>query len=208
MNIEEEVLSYNVSRETFVSLEKFVCLLNEWNEKMNLVSKKSLQDVWVRHILDSMQLINYISNETGCLVDVGSGSGFPGVVLAILLKGKNPSLKIKLVESIRKKTVYLKNVCEELGLDNVEVLNDRVENVVFKDVSVVTARAVASLDVLCKYCYTIVNNNTSILLLKGKSYKEEDKDARKNWKYDIEVYQNKYCDDGVVLKLNNLGKNK
>lgn len=206
MDIREEILSYSVSRETYASLEKFVNLLIEWNSKMNLVSKNSLLDVWNRHVLDSLQLIKYIPENLNTLVDIGSGSGFPGVVLAILLKEKNPSVKIKLIESITKKTVYLKDVCVKLGLNNVEVVNDRVENVVFKDVSVITARAVASLDTLCQYSFNLGNKKTSMLLLKGRSYKEEDESAKKNWEYNIDIYQNKYSDDGVVLKISDLRK--
>lgn len=208
MNIKEEILSYDVSRETYASLERFVDLLTEWNNKMNLVSKKSLLDVWIRHVLDSIQLINYMPDSMDTLVDIGSGSGFPGVVLAILLKERKPSVKIKLIESITKKTVYLKSVCVELGLDNVEIVNDRVENVVFKSASVITARAVASLDVLCDYSFYLGNKNTSVLLLKGRTYKNEDEEAKKRWIYTIDVYPNKYSEDGVVLKLSNLRKKK
>lgn len=208
MDIFEEINQYNVSRETVKKLKDFVGLLTEWNGKMNLVSKNSLADVWTRHVLDSIQLINYIPDQTKYLVDIGSGSGFPGIVLAIILQEKLPSLKITLVESIVKKAMYLNDVIEKIGLKSVNVLNDRVENAVFKNVDVITARAVASLNILCGYTAKIGNKNTEMLLLKGKSFSEEELEARKNWIFSREIYDNKYSDDGCVVKIKNIRKIK
>ena len=206
MDIFEEINQYNVSRETVEKLKDFVELLTEWNEKMNLVSKNSLADVWARHVLDSVQLVNYIPEKTKYLVDIGSGSGFPGIVLAILLQEKLPSLKITLVESIAKKAMYLNDVVEKIGLNSVNVLNDRVENAVFKNVDLITARAVAALNILCGYAMKIGNKNTEMLLLKGKSFSEEEIEARKNWIFSREIYDNKYSDDGCVVKVRNIRK--
>ena len=128
MNIEDEIFNYNVSRETYDKIDSFVKLLTEWNQKMNLVSKNSLADVWMRHVLDSAQLMTYLPTDLYHLVDIGSGAGFPAIVLAIMLQEKNPAAKITLIESINKKTVYLNDVREKLGLNNVQIVNDRVEN--------------------------------------------------------------------------------
>lgn len=206
MDIFEEINKYNVSRETIKKLEDFVKLLTEWNEKMNLVSKNSLADVWTRHVLDSIQLINYIPDQAEYLVDIGSGSGFPGIVLAIVFQEKMPSLKITLVESITKKAMYLNDAIEKIGLKSVNVLNDRVENAVFKNVDIITARAVASLSILCGYATKIGNKNTEMLLLKGKSYNEEEIEARKNWIFSREIYENKYSNDGCIVKVKNIRK--
>lgn len=208
MNINNEIESYNVSRETKRKLGDFVALLREWNEKMNLVSKKSLEEVWERHVLDSMQLIKYIYPDDLNLVDIGSGSGFPAIVLAILLQEINPKSKLTLVESITKKTVYLNDVRLRLGLDNVEIKNIRVENGVFKNVDLITARAVASLSDLFGYSFTIGNKKTRMLFPKGKSYKEEENEANKSWIYNREVHLNCYYEDGVILEVTNLRKRK
>ena len=208
MDIARELESYNVSRETIRKLEDFVVMLTRWNQKMNLVSKNSLSDVWVRHILDSIQLSNFFSDKDNLIVDIGSGSGFPGVVLAIVLHEKNPQAKIVLVESITKKTMYLNSVCTDLGLKNVSVINNRIENTVFKDVDIITARAVASLDVLLKYAAKIGRKQTKILLLKGKSYTDEEKQAKTHWNYDCEIFKNKYSDDGVIMKITNIRTKK
>lgn len=204
MDIEQEILGYGVSRETLQKLQEFVELLRQWNVKINLISQKSMNDVWLRHVLDSAQLVNYLSDKTKILVDIGSGSGFPAVVLAILAAERFPLLKISMVESIKKKTLYLNDVTEKLCLKNVNVINERVENAVFKNVDVVTARAVAGLDVLLSYQHMIGNKNTLGLYLKGKKYDLEIASAAQKWQYDLEICDNLYSDEGKVLQIKNL----
>lgn len=208
MDIEEEFLQYGVSRETFKKIEQFVELLKDWNQKMNLVSHNSLEVLWERHILDSAQLINYIPQQTKRILDIGSGAGFPAVVLAILLQEINPNAEVIMVESIKKKTVYLNDVCNKLGLSNVKIFNCRVESNVLPKPDIITARAVASLDVLCGYASIIGKNGTESLFLKGKSYKDEIAEADKHWRFDLDVFPNKYSDEGVILKLGKLRKQK
>ena len=145
MDIDFELQKYNVSRETIQKLKDFVAILRDWNEKMNLVSKNSMEDVWERHVLDSLQLMEYLPAAVKSLVDIGSGAGFPGMVLAIAMQEKFPAAQITLVESITKKTVYLKDVCQKLGLNNVRVENNRVENIVFKKVDVILSQKENSL---------------------------------------------------------------
>lgn len=208
MDIIAELKTYNVSRETIRKLENFVDLLTQWNQKMNLISKKSLSDVWTRHVLDSIQLSSYFSDKDNLIVDIGSGSGFPGIVSAIVLQEKNPRAKVVLVESITKKTLYLNSVSAELGLKNVTVINDRVENTVFKNADVIMARAVASLDVLLKYAAKIGGKQTKLLLLKGKSYVSEENQAKEHWNYSCEIFKNKYSEDGVIMKITNIRTKK
>lgn len=206
MDIDFELQQYNVSRETIRRIKQFVELLRDWNSKMNLVSKNSMDSVWERHVLDSLQLAEYLPQDTLQLVDIGSGAGFPGVVLAIVMAEKFPAAKVTLVESITKKTVYLKDVCTKLGLQNVQIENNRVENIVFKAVDVITARAVASLEILCGYAFKMSQKKTKMLFLKGRTYAEENAAAAEKWKYDLRIYPNKYSEDGVIMELQNLRK--
>ena len=208
MDIDLELQKYYVSRETIGVFSAFINILEEWNSKINLVSKNSLAEVWSRHVLDSLQLINYIPSTAVNIVDIGSGGGFPAIILAIALKEKNPAAKITMVESITKKTLYLNDVCTRLQLDNVQVINDRVENLPLKNVNIITARAVASLNILCGYAAKIGNKNTELLLLKGRSFAVEQKEAAQNWRYDCQTFTNQYCPDGVIAKITNLRKNK
>lgn len=208
MNINEEIINAGISATEYAKLQKFADILTEWNSKMNLVSKNSLTEVWSRHILDSAQLMTYLPADLSHLVDIGSGAGFPGVVLAILLQERKSTAKVTLVESITKKTVYLKDVCEKLNLQNVDIINDRIENTVFKNVDVITARAVAQLDILCGYAKHIGNSKTKLLLLKGQKWVEEDELAQNHWQYNLTIYPNKQCIDGVVMEISDLRKKK
>lgn len=208
MDIQHEIASYNVSRETKEKITEFVDLLRVWNEKMNLVSKNSMQEVWGRHVLDSMQIIKHIRETDKTIVDMGSGSGFPAIILAILLEEINPSAKVFLVESIAKKTMYLKDVCQNLSLDNAEVLNCRIEDAVFKGVDVITARAVSSLENLLKYSYSFCSAHTRMLFPKGEKFAEEEENAKKYWNYEVVTHPNLYHPDGVILEICNLRKKK
>lgn len=207
-NVEKEILKYNVSRETLGQLVDFTQIICEWNEKMNLVSKNSIKDIWQRHILDSLQIIDHLPYSFKNLVDIGSGSGFPAIVLAITLKEKMPDAKLMLVESITKKTVYLNDVAHRLNLQNVQVINSRVENAVFKDVDVITARAVASLDVLLGYQNKIGNSKTIGVYPKGRTYNEELAEAKKNWGFDCKQVKDKYDESSAILIISNLRRKK
>ena len=193
MNFDEEVLNYHVSRETLQKLKDFMQILLEWNQKINLVSKNAEKELELRHVLDSLQLIDYIRDDAKLLVDVGSGSGFPGIVLAIACQEKFPAMKIVLIESITKKTVYLKDVCQRLNLQNVEVVNNRVENVVFKNVDYITARAVASVDKILACTIGLCSKNTEYVLPKGHTGMAELEEAEKKWKMTIDIFENFYA---------------
>lgn len=193
MNFDEEVLNYHVSRETLQKLKDFMQILLEWNQKINLVSKNAEKELELRHVLDSLQLIDYIRDDAKLLVDVGSGSGFPGIVLAIACQEKFPAIKIVLIESITKKTVYLKDVCQRLNLQNVEVVNNRVENVVFKNVDYITARAVASVDKILACTVGLCSKNTEYVLPKGHTGMAELEEAEKKWKMTIDIFENFYA---------------
>lgn len=196
--------TYNVSRETYQKLERLVALLNEWQAKFNLVSNNSLPEVWQRHIADSAQLFKYLNKQVDSVYDVGSGAGFPALVLAVMAQEQYPSMKFTLIESITKKTLYLNEVKTVLNLSNVTVLNKRTEDVLLPPADVITARAVASLDKLLGYVFKFTNRQTKLIFPKGKSYREELETAAKLWNFKLEVCKNETSADGVVLLLENL----
>ena len=123
----DAIKKYNVSRETIKKLESYQALVKEWNSKFNLISKSTENIIWERHIVDSLQLIKFITQKDKILLDLGSGAGFPGVVLAIACQELYPDLKINLVESIGKKTTFLQEVNKILNL-NMEIYKERIEN--------------------------------------------------------------------------------
>ena len=164
--------AYNVSRETIDELKKYEALVVEWNNKFNLISKSSVQYIWERHVLDSLQLCQFIKNTDKIMYDFGSGAGFPAIVLSIVGKQLFPELKIFLVESITKKALFLNTVKNELNL-NIEVINDRIENIKAKNIDLISSRAMASLDRLIDYSKPFCNKNTRLIFPKGSKYKEE-----------------------------------
>lgn len=198
---------YSVSRETIEHLKAYETSLREWQNKFNLVSSASLEDSWNRHFLDSMQLFKYIPQDVQTLYDFGSGAGFPGMVLAIMAKEKTPYLKVSLIESIKKKTLYLKHVAEMTGA-NVEVLNERIENLPRQKADVITSRAMTALDGLLGYAFPFCGKKTLCIFPKGKKYAEEIAEARKHWKFDCQAMPSEYSDEGVILLINNLSKRK
>ena len=206
--MENFIKKYNVSRETYLDFVRYVELLKEWQTKFNLVSKNSLEFVWQRHIEDSAQLFNYIPKNSNLLYDFGSGAGFPAMVLAIIAKEKMPDLKFKLVESITKKTLYLNAVKKELQLENVEILNDRVENLSKQTADIITARAMTCLNNLLGYSFPFCNKETKLIFPKGRSYNDELDEAKKCWNFHLNIQKNEVCEDGVVLIIENLRRKK
>ncbi|MBP5343501.1 MAG: 16S rRNA (guanine(527)-N(7))-methyltransferase RsmG [Alphaproteobacteria bacterium] len=179
-------------------LLKYQQILLEWQKKVNLISNSTINDIWQRHIMDSAQLYPLIPSKAKILLDVGSGAGFPGIVLAILNKTLNGPLKqVFLVESDLKKSLFLQEVNRQLGL-NVEVLPKRMESV---DIApdVITARAVAAVPELLKLVDKNVSRETLMLFLKGKNVDKELQNIPKC--YMIQKKQSLLSADGCVLMI-------
>ena len=200
MDIEEK---YNVSRETMSDLEAFQKLVLEWNNKFNLISKSSEKDIWNRHIVDSLQLVDYINKKDISLYDLGSGAGFPGIVLAVYAKHKLLNWQITLVESIHKKANFLNEVKNKLGL-NIDVVNDRIENLKIKKADFITSRALASLEKLFEYSFSFVKKETQLIFPKGVNWRAELEEAQKKWFFTYKNYQSITSQESVILTVNNL----
>lgn len=194
---------YNVSRETIKDLEKFQALVLEWNHKFNLISKSSESEIWQRHILDSLQLYPFISEDDKVLYDMGSGAGFPGIVLAIISKHLFPDLKITLIESIGKKTIFLNEVKNNLNL-NINILQDRIENLKLPKADIITSRALASLDKLLVYAYSFCKKDTKLIFPKGEKWQEEVTIAQKNWNFNFKLFPSQTSETGKILYIKNI----
>ena len=179
-------------------LKQYWDLLLKWQKTINLISVKTIKEGWERHILDSAQLYFFIKNQEHILLDVGSGGGLPGVVIAILnheLKG--PLNKIVLVESDIRKSVFLKECARILNL-NIDIKNERIENICVNP-DVITARAFAPLNELLDMVRPNVSRETTLLLPKGKNVDEEIHNNIK--KCQIEKIKNIINSDGCILKI-------
>jgi 16S rRNA (guanine527-N7)-methyltransferase len=190
-----------VSRETLDRLTTYVNLLIDWNERLNLVAPSTLADVWRRHILDSAQLVPLIPPETKTIVDLGSGAGFPGLVLSIMLTDR-PGLRVHLVESIQKKCRFLEAVIAATGAPAV-VHAARAEDMRLK-ADVVTARAVAPLDRLLPLAHPFFRPGTIALFLKGRSLNDELTLATKSWTLAATPIPSRSDPSGFVLRVTGL----
>lgn len=148
-------------------------LLEKWQNAVNLVSKSTLSDAWNRHIMDSAQLFPLLPKDAVTLVDMGSGAGFPGLILAVLMQDKKEiKPKITLVESDTKKCLFLKEAARQLGV-SVCILNQRLEKCEIQPSDVITARALAPLNVLLEWAKPFLTPTSTCLFLKGEGVEKE-----------------------------------
>lgn len=194
----------NVSRETSQRLAHFAALIEKWNPKINLVSKRSLPDIWQRHIVDSVQLHQAFPG-TGKWVDIGSGGGFPGLIVAIMRQGMPASDDTLLIESDQRKCAFLRTAVRELDL-NCTVLSQRIETASPQCADVLSARALADLDQLLGFADRHLNQNGTALFPKGATWKEEHSSAQKQWSYDCDVIQSKTNPKAAILKVRNISR--
>ena len=197
------LLELDVSRETLDALKYFEDLVVLWNPAINLISNSSISDLWSRHIIDSAQLFLFTLPDEGLWLDVGSGGGFPGIVVSIIAKELAPSLRVVLVESDNRKCVFLRTVIRELGL-SVKVINDRIENVKLDDVVYLSARALRNLNSLLFIVENNVSRETVCVFPKGRSYKKELVESQKNWKFDFNLIDSNTSEDSKVIVLKGL----
>lgn len=179
---EREALAarFHVSRETLAGFDRYAELLGEWQTRLNLVGPSTLPLVWSRHFADSAQLLPLAGTGRSWL-DVGTGAGFPGLVIALL----DPDARLTLVESIAKKCRFLAAAVDELGLgDRVTIENRRVETLPRQKVDIITARALAALDTLFDWCLPFAGSGTRWLLPKGSRFADELAVASKRFAFD------------------------
>lgn len=183
-------------------LKLFTGLLEEWAQRHNLISRASVADVWRRHIWDSAQLADFIPRRAASLVDLGSGAGFPGLVLAILLRD-GAGLRTVLYEATRKKCEFLVAAAKRSKID-VEVRNVRIEAADAEPFDVVTARACAPLPRLLAYAQPFQARHTRNLFLKGQSVASELTEAHKPWKMRVEQHASRSDPSGKILIIEDL----
>jgi len=189
-----------VSRETLTRLEAYAALLAQWNERINLVARDSLRDPWRRHFLDSAQLLPLIPKGAGSLIDLGSGAGFPGLVLAILgVPG------VELVESDVRKCAFLREAAR-IAQGPVTIHNTRIEALPAHPVDVVTARGCAPLDRLLLLAQGLIDPHTCCLFLKGERAEEELTAARRAWNMAASLHPSRSDPRGVIVALEQIAR--
>ncbi|MCC7271104.1 MAG: 16S rRNA (guanine(527)-N(7))-methyltransferase RsmG [Alphaproteobacteria bacterium] len=189
-----------VSRETLPRLDAYLELLRRWNQRINLVAAATLADPWRRHLLDSAQLLPHATAARGPLGDLGSGAGFPGLVLAIL--GRE---QVTLVESDQRKCAFLREAAR-IADAAVTVVNARIETATPLRAAVVTARACAPLAALLGYAHRHLAPGGVALFLKGQNMVAELEDASRSWVYGVESWASLADPQGKVLRLRDIAR--
>lgn len=176
---EDFAAEYDVSRETMERLAACDATLIDWSSRHNLIARSTIDERWERHYRDSAQLFALLPKDARTLVDLGSGAGFPGLVLAAM--GAERGLKVSLVESIGKKSAFLQAAIDAMGLANARVIPQRIESITVFPPDVVTARALAQLDKLLGYAAGFANEKTLLIFPKGQDVEAELTEAAKSW---------------------------
>ena len=196
---EQFALKTGSSYEAMEKLKIYAGLLDKWQKKMNLVSNSTIENMWLRHFYDSAQLMEYIdAPKDGQLLkflDIGSGAGFPGLVLAILGRGE-----FHMIESNGKKTAFMNQVIRETGIKAI-IHNERVENMKIFKVDYITSRACASLNKLFTLGKGFISKETKCLFLKGEIVGQEILEAKENWDFEVKRYTSRTDSKGSILKI-------
>ncbi|WP_455466077.1 16S rRNA (guanine(527)-N(7))-methyltransferase RsmG [Bartonella sp. B39] len=193
----------SVSRETMKNLIQFENLIIQWNTHINLVSNLTIPVLWKRHILDSAQIYP-LHSDLLYWCDLGSGGGFPAIVIAILMKEKKVG-HIDLVESNGKKVAFLRTVIAQLSLPAV-VHHCRIEDVYEKIriPDIITARGLAPLSDLLQLVFPLLTKKTIALLQKGRDYSKEITIASANWRFDLLKHKSKIDENSVILEISHV----
>ena len=201
-DVEFFIKKFNVSRETIEKLNKYKDFLLSSNKSLNLIGKTTENHVFARHFIDSAQIYDLIEDKSE-IIDLGSGAGFPGVILKILMDNNKIPGNITLIDKSPKKCKFLQDLSDKLSL-TLKICNLKVENFKFNKISTLVSRAfkktVDTIDILLK------NNDKirHIILIKGKTYQQEMEEAKKKYTFDVEKFRSITSDESYILKIINI----
>ena len=193
-------LPEGVSRETLDRLHRLTELLAKWNPAINLVAKSTVDQAWDRHILDSAQLFTLASPLASSWVDMGSGGGFPGLVVACLAADLRPHMTVTLIESDQRKATFLRQAAHDLGL-SIRILPQRIETCEPQNADVLSARALAALPILLGFARRHLSPDGNALFPKGASWREEVEQARKDWQFTLTSHTSATDPQGAILAV-------
>jgi len=196
---------FNVSRETIEKLKIYQKFLIEKNKKLNLIGKNTEKSIFSRHFKDSAQIYDLIDKKLD-IVDIGSGAGFPGVIVKILMENDNLKGNIILIEKSPKKSNFLRDLSIKLDL-KVQIENKRLEMYDFLKNSTVVSRAFKSTLDTINILYRNIKNIKELVLLKGKTYQQDIDDAKKKYTFELEKFRSITSDDSSIIKIKNIKLN-
>ena len=196
-----------VSRETCLDFEKFISMILQKNEEINIISKGTSKDdeIMDRHIIDSAQIIDFIDLNEDTASDIGSGGGFPGIIIAIMVKNMNKEIKVNLYEKSHHKSAFLREVSRKLNLDTEVIQNNIYESTKLKS-GTIMARAFKPLPVVLDLVRKNFDNYKNLIVFMGKSGKITLDETLKNWELNFEKKKSITSDDSFILNIKNIKK--
>jgi 16S rRNA (guanine527-N7)-methyltransferase len=204
-DVEFFIKKFNVSRETIEKLNKYRNFLLTSNKFLNLIGKTTENQIFKRHFIDSAQIYDLIEDKSE-IIDLGSGAGFPGIILKILMDENKIDGNIILIEKSPKKCVFLENISNKLSLA-LKIVNLRVENFKFNKISTVVSRAFKKTVDTINIIYKNNEKIRNIILIKGKTYQQELDDAKKKYTFDVKKFRSITSDESYIIKICNIKLN-
>ena len=207
INSYSKLNSLNVSRETFLDFENYISMILEKNKEINLISQKTAEKhiIYDRHIVDSAQVIDFIDFNNNTISDLGTGGGFPGIIIAIIIKNMKKKIKINLYEKSHHKSSFLREVSRKLNLDTEVIQKDIFQSTELKSETII-ARAFKPMPVLLELVSNNFSSYKNLILFMGKSGKKILKETLMDWKFDYEKRKSITSEDSFLLNIKNIKK--
>jgi 16S rRNA (guanine527-N7)-methyltransferase len=197
----------NVPRETFMQFENFITMLQKRNEEINIISKETARNEVIRerHIVDCLQIIDFIDLNSNIITDIGSGGGMPGIIISIMLKNSKNPIKVNLYEKSHHKSSFLRKVSRELKL-NTEIIQENIFEAQNLESGTIMARAFKPLPVVLDLVYENFNSYKNLILFMGRNGEKILKDTLENWDFNFEKKNSITSKDSFLLNIKNIKK--
>ena len=197
----------NVPRETFIQFESFITMLQKRNEEINIISKETARNEVIRerHIVDCLQIIDFIDLNSNTITDIGSGGGMPGIIISIMIKNSKNPIKVNLYEKSHHKSSFLRKVSRELKL-NTEVIQENIFEAQNLESGTIMARAFKPLPVVLDLVYENFNSYKNLILFMGRNGEKVLEDTLENWDFDFEKKNSITSEDSFLLNIKNIKK--
>ena len=197
----------NVSRETFIDFERFIAMLKERNEEINMISKETAKNELIRdrHIADSAQIIEFVDLNNNIITDIGTGGGMPGIIIAIMIKNLKNDAKVYLYDKSHHKSAFLRKVSRDLRL-NTEVIQENIFEAQNLESGTIMARAFKPLPVVLDLVYKNFSSYKNLILFMGKNGEKILEETLKKWDFDFEKKKSITSQDSFLLNIKNIKK--
>ena len=209
LNSYSKLNGLNVSRETFLDFESYISMINEKNKEINIISQKtsSKKSIIERHIIDSAQIIDFVDFNCDTTIDLGSGAGMPGIVVAIILKNMKNSMNVHLYEKSYHKSRFLKEVSEKLNL-NTKIFQKNIFEIKNLETGTIMSRAFKPMPVVLDLVYENFSKYKNLICFMGKNGRGLFENEKKKWDLEYEEKKSLTSEDSFIINIKKIGKKK